>query len=311
MKLGLGLPQRAGTDLQHDVTRVARAAEEIGYASLWVYDRLLVPKNEKQGLHGVPGLPWPSYFRQCADPLVVLGAAAAVTHSIRLGTSIIVAPLHSPLHLAKSLATIDQISGGRLVAGLGSGWSVDEYGASGVDIDKRGELLDEAMDVLDAAWREGPVNYRGNNVVIEEAYVLPKPMSKIPVMLGGGFTKGAKKRIMTRADGWMPTGMPPKTIGDLWQQLRDGAADLGRDATAMELIVRGNLDIAGQPVGPERSPFAGSLDEIMDDIFATAESGADELIVELQLQENWYDSADQMLDVATEIWERSAEIRTS
>ncbi len=176
MRLGLRLPQRVGTDLRHDVTEVAGAAERAGFDSVWAWERLLFPVAPRDSF--TPGAPWPSAYRQAADPLTVLAAAAVVTERVRLGTSVIVAGLHQPLQLAKRFATLDQISGGRVVAGLGTGWAVDEFEAVGMAKSERGRLLDETLDVFDAAWGPDPVNYRGPHTLIDNAYVLPKPLRR-------------------------------------------------------------------------------------------------------------------------------------
>ena len=120
-RLGLGLPQMRQYDLGKDVADVARAAEEIGYESLWVFERALFPEPATQGLYGIEGLPWPESYRHVADPLVTLTLAAAATERARLGTSVLVVPLHIPFQLAKGLASLDAASGGRVMAGLGTG----------------------------------------------------------------------------------------------------------------------------------------------------------------------------------------------
>ena len=136
MRLGLRLPQRLGVDLQHDVVEAARTAEAAGYASLWTYERLLFPQTPAESYAELPNVPWPAHSRQAADPMAVLTAAAVATEKVRLGVSVLVAALHTPVQLAKALATIDQISGGRMIAGMGTGWSTDEFrapGATGAD----------------------------------------------------------------------------------------------------------------------------------------------------------------------------------
>jgi len=120
MRLGLRLPQRLGVDLQHDVVEAARTAEAAGYASLWTYERLLFPKSPLEP-YAPPNVPWPAHSRQAADPLAVLTAAAVATEQVRLGTALLIAAQHTPVQLAKALATIDQISGGRMIAGMGTG----------------------------------------------------------------------------------------------------------------------------------------------------------------------------------------------
>ncbi|WP_433558592.1 LLM class F420-dependent oxidoreductase [Pseudonocardia xinjiangensis] len=299
MKLGLGLPQRTGFDLRQDVINVAKAAEENGFASVWVFERLLFPTEPTQGLYGYPGLDWPEAYQSVAEPLVVLTAAAAVTERVRLGTSVLVAPMYRPVQLAKSLATLDQISGGRLIAGLGTGWSEDEFAAVGVPLSGRGRELDQALDVFEAAWGPDPVSFEGRGIRLDKAIFGPKPVSKIPVMFGGGTAK-VTERVARRGDGWLPTAMPVKVTADMWNQLREKAEGYGRDASALELIVRANVVLTDQPVAGERMPFMGSLDQVVEDFVETARLGADEVLVDLQGQHP-FPGVNWVLDTALEI----------
>ncbi|GII27564.1 LLM class F420-dependent oxidoreductase [Planotetraspora mira] len=309
MRLGLRLPQRLGVDLQHDLVEAARTAEAAGYASLWTYERLLFPETPAEP-YAPPNVPWPETQRQAADPLAVLTAAAVATEQVRLGTSVLIAALHTPIQLAKTLATIDQISGGRMIAGIGTGWSTDELQATGATRADRGRFLDETLDVFDAVWGPDPVTFRSPRVVIDNASVLPKPVSKIPVMLGGGGSAKAVERIAKRADGWLPFLTTPGPAGAAelrarWDRIREMASEYGRDTSRMEMVVVGNVTFTDRPAGPDRSPFVGTLDQIMDDIHSAAEAGADELIVDLNLQD-WFTSTRQMLETAVEIRERAA-----
>ena len=309
MRLGLRLPQRLGVDLQHDVVEAARTAEAAGYASLWTYERLLFPQTPAESYAELPNVPWPAHSRQAADPLAVLTAAAVATEQVRLGIAVLVAALHTPVQLAKALATIDQISGGRMIAGMGTGWSTDEFQATGATRADRGRFLDETLDVFDAVWGPDPVTFRSPRVVIDNASVLPKPATKIPVMLGGGSSK-AVQRIAKRADGWLPVPTTPGPAGAAelrasWDRIRDMASEYGRDTSRMEMVVVGNVTFTDRPAGPDRSAFVGTLDQIMDDVQMAAEAGADELIVDLNLQD-WFTSTGQMLETAVKIRERTA-----
>jgi probable F420-dependent oxidoreductase len=303
VRLGLGLPQRAGVDLDGDVTRVARAAEVAGFDSLWVYERLLYPVEPSAGLYGIEGLAWPSYYEGAAAPLALLAAAAAVTKRVRLGSSVLVASLHIPVQLAKSLATIDQLSGGRLVAGLGAGWSVDELRAGGATLEQRGRDLDETLDVLAAVWGPDPVSYAGPRTVIDRALVFPKPAVRIPVLLAG-IGPAALDRIARRADGWLPAGLPPVTLAGIWAGLRATAESLGRDPAAMQVIARANVDFTDGPAGADRPPFAGDLAQVVADVVAHAEAGVDELIIDLQASDG-FKGGTWLLDTALEIRERA------
>jgi probable F420-dependent oxidoreductase len=308
MRLGLRLPQRLGVDLQHDVVEAARTAEAAGYASLWTYERLLFPQTPAESYAELPNVPWPAHSRQAADPMAVLTAAAVATEQVRLGIAVLVAALHTPVQLAKALATIDQISGGRMIAGMGTGWSTDEFQATGATRADRGRLLDETLDVFDAVWGPDPVTFRSPRVVIDNASVLPKPATKIPVMLGGGSK--AVQRIAKRADGWLPVPTTPGPAGAAelrasWDRIREMASEYGRDTSRMEMVVVGNVTFTDRPAGPDRSAFVGTLDQIMDDVQMAAEAGADELIVDLNLQD-WFTSTGQMLETAVKIRERTA-----
>jgi probable F420-dependent oxidoreductase len=315
MKLGLRLPQRLGVDLQHDVLEAARTAEAAGYASLWTYERLLFPERPLEP-YAPPNVPWPETQRQAADSLAVLTAAAVATEHVRLGTAVLIPALHTPIQLAKALATIDQISGGRMVAGLGTGWATDELQAAGATRADRGRFLDETLDVFDAVWGPDPVNFRSPRVVIDNASVLPKPASRIPVMLGGGDSnvgrntnRRAVQRIAQRADGWLPILATPGPAGAAelrasWDRIREMASGYGRDPSRMEMIVIGNVTFTERPNGPDRSAFIGTLDQILDDIRTAAEAGASELILDLNLQD-WFTSTRQMLETAVQISDRA------
>ena len=303
-------------DLQHDLVEAARTAEAAGYASLWTYERLLFPQTPAEP-YAPPNVPWPETSRQAADPLAVLTAAAVATEKVRLGVSVLVAALHTPVQLAKALATIDQISGGRMIAGMGTGWSTDEFQATGATRADRGRFLDETLDVFDAVWGPDPVTFRSPRVVIDNASVLPKPVSKIPGMLGGGgsnlgrsTSSAAVQRIAKRADGWLPVPTTPGPAGAAelrasWDRIREMASEYGRDTSRMEMVVVGNVTFTDRPAGPDRSAFVGTLDQIMDDVQMAAEAGADELIVDLNLQD-WFTSTGQMLETAVKIRERTA-----
>jgi probable F420-dependent oxidoreductase len=309
MKLGIRLPQRLGVDLQHDVVEAARTAEVAGFDSLWTYERLLFPAMPAEPYAEVPNVPWPEHSRQAADPLSVLTAAAVVTERVRLGVSLLVAALHTPIQLAKALATIDQISGGRMIAGMGTGWSTDEFQAAGAAGADRGRFLDETLDVFDAVWGPDPVTFRSPRFVIDNASMLPKPASKIPVMLGGVSPK-AVQRIVRRADGWLPFLNTPGPAGAAelrasWARIRELTFDYGRDTSRMEMVVVGNVTFTDRPGGPDRTPFVGTLDQIIEDVQTAAEAGADELIIDLNLQD-WFTNTKQMLETAMEIRERAA-----
>ncbi|EGX61276.1 hypothetical protein SZN_03247 [Streptomyces zinciresistens K42] len=298
IRLGLGLPQLRQYDLARDVTDVARTAEEIGYDSLWVYERVLVPEAPVQGLYGVPGLPWPDWYRGMAHPLVTLTLAAAVTDRVRLGSGILVAPLHGPVQLAKALASLDAASGGRVVAGLGTGWSTDEFAAAAVrPVRERGQALDETIDVCRAVWGPDPVSFEGPTATISAAAVGPKPARPIPVLVAAGAGQ-ALGRVVDRGDGWLPVAMGARAYADAWDRLRELAAERGR-TRPIERVPRVNAAYTAKPYdGDDRQPFQGSADQIVADLAEHAEVGMEEVLLDLQTTLR---DAQELKDVAAEV----------
>lgn len=299
IRLGLGLPQMKQYDIGRDVPMVARAAEEIGYESLWVLERVLFPEPATQGLYGIPGLPWPDIYRSVADPLVTLTLAAASTGRARLGTSVLVAPLHIPFQLARSLATLDAASGGRVVAGLGTGWSHDEYAAAAVaPFEKRGKVLDEVLDVCAAVWGPDPVSYEGELTTIAPSVVGPKPARPIPVYLPANSPKAAR-RLVDRADGWMPGAQGRDRLAEDWTRLQDMAAERGR-SRPIEVCVRVNAEYSAKPYeGAERPLFTGSAAQIVEDLAAHTLDGIGEFLLDMQ---GPLRDASELKDVAAEVY---------
>ncbi|MGW5127258.1 LLM class F420-dependent oxidoreductase [Streptomyces sp. NPDC004069] len=301
-RLGIGLPQQRQYDLGRDVPDVARAVERIGYDSVWVYERALFPEPATQGLYGIEGLPWPDSYRHVADPLVTLTLAAAATERVRLGSSVLVAPLHMPFQLAKALASLDAASGGRVIAGFGTGWSLDEYAAAGIrPIEERGRVLDEVIDVCRAVWGPDPVRYDGGITRIASAVVGPKPARPIPILLAAG-TRRAQKRLVEHADGWLPVAMGAEQVASQWDALRDLAAERGRQQP-IRTVLRANASYSAKAYeGAGRRPFQGDADQIVEDLLAYAAIGLEEILVDVQ---SGLRDAEELKDVAAEVFEKA------
>ena len=163
MQLGLCLPQLGPTAEGAKVADVARRAEEIGFDSLWVGDRLLTPKSPQDlyPVGGTPEVPYPPEFTAALDPIVTLAAAAAVTSRVRLSFSTLIPTWHNALLLARSLTSLDAVSAGRLELGLGTSWMRDEYEAAGVPWTERGARLDEMLDVFEQLWTQTEIEHHG------------------------------------------------------------------------------------------------------------------------------------------------------
>ncbi|GED88152.1 LLM class F420-dependent oxidoreductase [Streptomyces sp. 6-11-2] len=301
-RLGIGLPQNRQYDLGRDVPDVARAVERIGYDSVWVYERALFPEPATQGLYGIEGVPWPDSYRHVADPLVTLTLAAAATERVQLGSSVLVAPLHVPFQLARSLASLDAASGGRVLAGFGTGWSLDEYAAAGIrPIKERGRVLDEVIDVCRAVWGPDPVRYDGRITKIESAVVGPKPARPIPILLAAN-TRKARERLVEHADGWLPVAMGAEQVASQWDAVRDLAAERGRQQP-IRTVLRVNATYSAKAYeGTGRRPFQGDADQIVEDLLAYAAIGLEEILIDVQGRLR---DAEELKDVAAEVFEKA------
>ncbi|MGW4596226.1 TIGR03619 family F420-dependent LLM class oxidoreductase [Streptomyces sp. NPDC004457] len=247
MRIGFALPQfhRQAFEVAR-VADFAREVERAGAASLWVGDRNLAAVRPSVG-YGGQGTTIPPELNPAADPFVLLGVAAAATERVLLGSHVLIAPLYPPVQLARALTTIDLISGGRLLAGFGIGWSPEEYEAAGRDFRRRGALLDELLDALEAVWTDDPAEYSGALLSVPRHHAPLKPARppRPPVYLGA-LSERALRRVARRADGWLPLCVVPEyvdTDGLAAQQaqLDTWARAAGRDPEDIDTVLRVNV----------------------------------------------------------------------
>jgi probable F420-dependent oxidoreductase len=196
-------PETSGTDRDlldaGPVADVARWAEDAGWMGLAFTE------------HPAPGARWlEAGGHQTLDPFVALGHAAAVTTRLRLLTYLAVVPYRNPFLLAKAAATVDMLSNGRFVLGVGTGYLKGEFRALGVDIEERNDLFDEALDVLALHWKGEPFSYEGRHFSARDVIARPRPVQDpIPIWIGGN-AKLSRRRVAERAQGWMPLVGPPE-----------------------------------------------------------------------------------------------------
>jgi probable F420-dependent oxidoreductase len=280
VRVGISCPQTGDLADPHAVREVALDAERSGYSSLWVHDRLLGPVAPRTPDRGARDGSPPDDRGTTLDPIGVLTLVAAVTERVRVGTSVLVAPWYPPVLLARSLATLDHVSAGRLTIGFGLGWSIDEYEAAGVPRTHLAARLEESLDVLDAVWDDDPVSFVGARLRVVPSYVRPKPVQRPrPPLLLAAYTPKGLARVARRADGGNPAGLPVDALRPMWNAVRDLAAGYDRDPDALELVVRANMVVTERPVGAERPSYCGTIDQIAEDLDATRETGADEVIL--------------------------------
>ena len=282
MKLGLGLPHLGPLASPGAIRNVAAAAEAAGLDSLWAMDRLLSPVSPRTLAYpGRSDGALPVAQQTVIDPLVALTIAATVTERVAVGTDVLVAPWYAPVLLARSLAALDQASSGRLVVGLGLGWSLDEFEAVGVPMSGRGQRTEEVLDVLDAVWSAETIALITSHERIAPSVMGAKPVQRPrPPILFGGRSRTALERIARRTDGWLPFGIPLDEIQRSWGQVLEIAERAGRDPSLLQLVARADPRITRRPAASTRSAFSGSCSQVMDDIARLSEIGAHEVILD-------------------------------
>lgn len=205
MKIGLRLPQTGQLHATKEkIIQLARGAENAGFDSLWVLERLVWPINPRDQYPGTSDGKFPDDWQYILDPLETLTFVAANTDKIELGTSVVDVLFHNPVILARRFATLDVLSEGRSIAGCGIGWSKDEYKVSGIPFKDRGKRADEYLQILKKIWTEDIVEFKGQFYNIPASKITPKPIRKphIPIYLGG-YSQGTFARIANYANGWI------------------------------------------------------------------------------------------------------------
>jgi probable F420-dependent oxidoreductase len=269
MKMGFAAPVSGSWATADNLRHVARRADELGYHSLWTFQRLLSPVDAS----------WGESYRSVLDPVVALAHVAAATSRIRLGTAILNVPLAGPALVAKQLATLDVLSGGRVDAGLGLGWAAEEFAAAGVPMEHRGRRGEEFVTVLRKLWTDDVVQHDGEFYSVPASRADPKPVQRPhPPILLGGAADVALRRIGRIADGWISSSRTDlTTIGASVALIRESAERAGRDPGALRFVCRGVVRVRDD----ERAPLTGTVEQIREDLAELAEQGITELFVDL------------------------------
>ena len=230
------------------VAAFARMAEEAGCDSIWTAEHVVVPDDYhsrypyradgRMALTGSDAIP---------DPLDWLAFVAGITTSVRLATGMLILPEHNPVILAKRLATIDALSGGRLLAGVGVGWLREEADAVGVPFERRGARTDEYIAAMRALWRERPASFDGEFVRFGGVWSSPPPAQPggVPIVIGG-HSPAAISRAARLGDGFYPIGVGPDELAPILDRMRRQAGEAGRDPATIEVTAGGTmkLDVA-------------------------------------------------------------------
>lgn len=289
MKLGVHLPQWGVGGDRQGVLSVAAAAEESGFDSVWVADHVTFPVETQS--------PYP--YRSSGPPfdaedgfldgLTMLGVVAGATTRVRLGTSVLLAPLRSPLELAKRVATLDVLSSGRVELALGVGWRKEEYEAVGIPFGSRGTRLDEMVVAMSRLWRDGRGSWAGSTFSYPAVVCEPRPLQPGgPPIWIGGTTEAALRRAVRCGYGWHGVGGDPSRVDDARRRLRELADEEGRDPDQ----VRISLSV-GLPSDATRAT---------EKMMALARTGVDQAVLNLAVPD-----APQQCDILRSVGPRLIE----
>lgn len=272
MKSGILLPHLGEVVTRDNVLYVAKEAEKSGMDSIWALERLLWPVKPQTPYVGSPDGALPVQYQNVLDPLDTLAYLAGNTERISLGTSLIDMLFHNPVVLARRIATLDILSRGRAIVGLGLGWSKDEYDVSGVPFKDRGARADEFLQALRRTWDDEVVEFRGKFYKIPASKIGPKPVQKPhPPVILGGFGPYTFPRIAKYADGWMPIAgfAPLEQLEQAIAGLREVARKAGRDPSQIRVVALtypNVIDSGASSAQNQRFPMSGTIEQIGNDI---------------------------------------------
>ena len=314
MKYGFTLPGRGPLATPETLGRIARRGEELGYDAVFTGDHILVPRNIASPYPYTESGEFPgSPSGESMEQLTLLAFLAGQTSAIRLVTSVIIVPHRNPLVAAKALATLDVLSGGRLVVGVGVGWMREEFEALGLPpFEERGAVTDEYLRAFKELWTSDAPEFDGKYVRFRDISFLPKPVQQPhPPIWVGGESRPALRRTAELADGWYPLGSNPTFPMATPQQLAAGlerlaayARRFGRDPAEIDTIYRTHqFELLDQPAADDRRPFVGSAEQIAADIRQYQALGVSSLVLDfLRQTEDLNLMLERMEAFATQVW---------
>lgn len=269
MRYGVAIPQAGRFGTPEAVRAVVRAVEDLGFDSLWVSDHIIVPEGS-------------NYIPEVMDePLATLAFVAAETSHVRIGTSVLIVPYRDPVFTAKFLSTVDVLSSGRLIVGVGAGWLEEEFAALGVPFGERGPRTDEYLRVYRNLWETETSSFSGEWKRYERMRMFPKASparrGAIPLLVGGNGAASIR-RAAELGDGWHPINLGPGEFADHVGRYRQACERFGRQPGP---IVLRHMPGGRTAPGGGRWPLSGTPEEQAADIRAYAEAGLDELMLSL------------------------------
>ena len=281
MEFGCHLPVFGRAATRAGLLTFARDMERLGYESLWASDHIVIPHTIRSRY------PYrdTGQFPLAADatflePLTALAMVAGVTERAKLGTTVLVLPHRHPVLAAKMLATLDHLSGGRVILGAGVGWMREEIELLGAPFDERGAWSDEAIRIMRACWRDERTRFHGRYFSFEDIGCFPKPIrGDIPIWMGG-HSKPALRRIVALADGWHAAFPTAAGLEAGLSALREECARQKRPFSELSITLRAGLAIRTSRGGPDRKALQGTPPEIVEDLRGFKALGVSHVLME-------------------------------
>ena len=268
------------------IIETACKAEELGFDALFVNDHVIVDDAPRSAL-----------WRNVYDPLMVLSHVAARTSTVLLGTSVLIMPYRNPIVTAKMVATLDQLSGGRAIAGVGAGWNEAEYDALGVPYHERGARTTEYLRLWQACWEPGPTTFHGRFFSFDQMHVSPKPLQQPhPPIWIGGSSHASLRRAARFAQVWQPTSTALPELISNQAYLRDVCAEIGRNdvpRTRMSFRVNFSHITGSSSSGGDRPTGQGTPEQVASDLKRYRQEAG---LEEFQMNFNGCGSLQQLLD---------------
>lgn len=276
MQFGIVLPNLGPLATTESMVAIAQHAESLGFADLWTSDHLVLPIESESSYPYVRAANVrldPHY--PVIDPMIALAGLATCTTRIGLGVSVYLAALRNPIVAAKLVASLDQLSGGRVRLGVGAGWIREEYETFGIDFSERGRVLDEHLACMRTLWTEPEPRFHGQYFQVENIGFEPKPVqARLPIWVGGN-SAAARARAARLGDGWHVIDVPLPELERGIEDLRKRCHDAGRDPGDVIVSVRSQVAVLPQsPADEERfAPLIGTREEIVRDLRRMRELG--------------------------------------
>lgn len=281
MDINIALPQTGKFASPETITYAAEEAERREYTTVWVLERLLRPIDSRPSPERT-STTMPESYANVYDPLETLAYVAAKTERVKLGTSIIDALFHVPAILARRFATLDRLSGGRLIAGLGQGYSSEEFAAANVPMSRRGAGFEEFIEAMRAAWGPDPVHFSGRFYEIPESQINPKPVQDGgPPVIIAAMQKPAVERAGRLGFGLNPLAPNWEALEAAVSSFRDAAHAAGHDSATMPVVVRANTAVGEEIAESDRPPLGGSPEQVAEDLKRLREMQVDELFFDM------------------------------